>query len=357
MSYHGEELDFDFLGTYRDKSTDEDDSDDDDRSEMHIGLASPSFDSSRENHEQDGTSIGVDSFDPPQSPVAQDIEVEGHEDSDGEPSPWRNSKAKKRIIVELKDNTSCIHSMNIKSVHARFAPRYLLRLFKTNFNNLLRHKEASTGPFAAEKQQDQDSDEESRVQPWYSKGNISTGYSLLYNILMEPDGTGIENMTVHALWQSHSAFRCYDFESFQGYHKKMVNLTKKHRKIVLQDEADFEHDMKLISAEESGLKWYEHPAKEFLKEDVANGIASTIQPHELRLTRQEYQQFDVKKFCKEVHHEKQKQRAKPFWQWFRNKEAREMHERQVMELRKSWIHDNEVEKIRNEMERIWNPDT
>lgn len=84
MSYHGEELDFDFLGTYRDKSTDEDDSDDDDRSEMHIGLASPSFDSSRENHEQDGTSIGVDSFDPPQSPVAQDIEVEGHEDSEDE---------------------------------------------------------------------------------------------------------------------------------------------------------------------------------------------------------------------------------------------------------------------------------
>jgi len=65
----------------------------------------------------------------------------------------------------------------------------------------------------------------------------------------------------------------------------------------------------------------------------------------------------VTKFCKEVHHEKQRQRAKPFWQWFRNKEAREMHESQVNELRRTWIHDNDVEvnKLRQDMERIWTP--
>ena len=102
ISYLGEDLDYDFLGPYRDKSTDEDDSDDD-RS-VNIGLASSSSDSSREDH---CPSIGVDSFDPPQSPVAQDTdddrsvmyiglassssdssredtEVEGHEDSEDE---------------------------------------------------------------------------------------------------------------------------------------------------------------------------------------------------------------------------------------------------------------------------------
>ena len=41
MSYLGEDLDYDFLGPYRDKSTDEDDSDDD-RS-VNIGLASSSL--------------------------------------------------------------------------------------------------------------------------------------------------------------------------------------------------------------------------------------------------------------------------------------------------------------------------
>ena len=49
----------------------------------------------------------------------------------------------------------------------------------------------------------------------------------------------------------------------------------------------------------------------------------------------------VEKFCKEVHHEKQRQRAKPFWQWFRNKDAREMHERKVSELRSEWICHND----------------
>jgi len=55
------------------------------------------------------------------------------------------------------------------------------------------------------------------------------------------------------------AFRCYDFESFRGYLKNMQALTKKHREIVTQDEADFQHDMKWI--------W-------FLKSLVLNGRKS-----------------------------------------------------------------------------------
>jgi hypothetical protein len=53
-------------------------------------------------------------------------------------------------------------------------------------------------------------------------------------------------------------------------------LTKKHWnwKIFLQDEADFQHDMELISEEKSGLKWHENPTQELLKEDVENGRAT-----------------------------------------------------------------------------------
>ena len=72
----------------------------------------------------------------PKSPVAPDtpVEVEGQEDSDGEPSPWKDSKAKKRIIAELKKDNSTIHAMEVKEVHGTFASRYILKRFKQTTN-------------------------------------------------------------------------------------------------------------------------------------------------------------------------------------------------------------------------------
>ena len=155
-----------------------------------------------------------------------------------------------------------------------------LTLFKANCKRLLEQLKGKTetGPFDEGKTEDSE-DAQPTVQKWYSSGKLSTGYPLLYSILMEPEGTGIEEMSPQTIWQSHAAFRCYDFESFRGYLKNMQALTKKHRKIVAQaqDEADFQHDMKLIP-EKSGLIWYKHPAKELLKEDVANSVASSMKP-------------------------------------------------------------------------------
>jgi len=135
ISFFGDN-DFSFLDTYRDKCNGEDESDDD-RSQIYIGSSS----SDAEDNEQDCNYIGVDSFDfePPQSPVAPDtpVEVEGQEDSDGEPSPWKDSRAKKRIIVELKKDNSTIHAMEVKEVHGTFASRYVLKL--CNIYYLLLH--------------------------------------------------------------------------------------------------------------------------------------------------------------------------------------------------------------------------
>ena len=90
----------------------------------------------------------------PKSPVAPDtpVEVEGQEDSDGEPSPWKDSKAKKRIIAELKKDNSTIHAMEVKEVHGTFASRYVLKCFKANYKRLLEHLKAKTGPFEEAKQ-------------------------------------------------------------------------------------------------------------------------------------------------------------------------------------------------------------
>ena len=278
-----------------------------------------------------------------------------------DPSPWRKSKAKQRIIDELKKTDSIIHSIELEEVHARFAHQYPMRNFKQNYKRIIGHFTAKTGPFEENQQenqqnQDEEGQVENEVETWWTNRKISKGYSLLYSLLMEPNGTGIESMSVEIIWQSHAAFRCYELQEFQVYYKKMVKLVEKHKKVISQDEADFQHDMALIydkTCKETTPVWHTHPAKTLLKMDVEDGKASAMKPLELRGTRKEYQEFSVVKFCKEVHHEKQRQRAKPFWQWFRNKEARQLHESQVKEMRKECVcfNDEYVNELVEELNR------
>ena len=42
-------------------------------------------------------------------------------------------------------------------------------------------------------------------------------------------------------------------------------------------------------------------------------------------------------------------------QWFCNKEAREMHETHLNELRRLWAHDNDAIKLSEDTESIWVP--
>ena len=92
---------------------------------------------------------------PPQSPSTAATKnnnspqsVGGDENSDDEPSPWRNSRAKQRIISSLKDSTSEIHFLELQQIHLKFAPRYLFKRFKSNYKRLLAQFEGKTGVFA-----------------------------------------------------------------------------------------------------------------------------------------------------------------------------------------------------------------
>ena len=202
----------------------------------------------------------------------------------------------------MKNEVSSIHLMEVKAIHQKFAPRYELKNFRPNFKRLVDHLKAKTGPFTELQQNDEDTSLEPEVVKWYTPGRVSTGYSLLYNLYMEPEGTGIEEMTERELWQSHPAFRCYDFNLFREYNKNMINLTKKHWKIVNQDKQDFEHDKKLMPDKSITLNgepfWYTHPAKELLRKDLRDELLSSLDPSALRETRPEYKELLHASFAK-----------------------------------------------------------
>jgi hypothetical protein len=58
--------------------------------------------------------------------------------------------------------------------------------------------------------------------------------------------------------------------------------------------------------------WNNHPAKQHLEDDVYNGIADTMIPSQLRMTRRSYQDFPPDIFCIRMHAKKRKQREQTF---------------------------------------------
>ena len=117
---------FSFLDTYRERSDDEDESDNE------------RYHTSSSDEQEFVYNTSAASFDLPGSPAAPNNHKDSDEDDeDDEPSPWRGSKAKRRIIEKLKDDESPIHSMDPTEVHERFASRYRLTLFKANYKRLM----------------------------------------------------------------------------------------------------------------------------------------------------------------------------------------------------------------------------
>ncbi len=81
--------------------------------------------------------------------------------------------------------------------------------------------------------------------------------------------------------------------------------------------------------------WNDHAAKQHLEDDVYNGIADTMIPSQLRMTRRLHQDFPPDIFCGRVHAKKRKQREQTFWVSKRNKTAMKRHLKEAVEMRKN----------------------
>ena len=106
------------------------------------------------------------------------------------PSPWGSSKAKQRIIDELKDEKSDIHllighytltnfdSINFTRIHEKYAAnKYKPSRFRENLKLQLKHLLNKTGAFKIE---------EDIVETWYTSARkVSRAYSLLFSLYIQ----------------------------------------------------------------------------------------------------------------------------------------------------------------------------
>ena len=294
----------------------------------------------RRNRDQQDRGLTIDTEEP-----RDDGMDGGAARSEGPTTPWKNSSAKQRIIDELKDTTSDIHllvgqytagdysKVNFRQILQNYAgnKQYKMGNFRENMKRLLVHLLKKTGPFKRE-----------QVEPWYTSAkNVSPAYSLLFALYMHPKHSEtIRSMSAEEIWESHPKFQLYQLDQFKGYNKNMKTLTAKRLALISDEEESFKRDMLKITRRgvtSRGIPfWHTHAAAELLKQHVVEEMDNTrnkAKPLQLWRSRPEYQEFPLRIFRKHIYQERTKQIAAPYWQYRRNKNAREKYELKEKMLR------------------------
>ena len=152
--------------------------------------------------------------------------------------------------------------------------------------------------------------------------------------LFRDEKSKIHSMTPDEIHSAHPAFKCYPRKRFLPNLCNLKTSLELEKRIVAQDERNFERDMARFPRGEftsrGKLFWDSHRANEILKQDLDVGKLKSMRPKDLWLTRPEYRDFDSDDFCKYVHQELRARREKPYWIPKRNQAGLQKHNAEVL---------------------------
>ena len=263
-------------------------------------------------------------------------------------SPWGNKcTAKIKIWEELDDPLSPIHFMEVNQIHNKWAQRYPLKRFITNFKNMKTQKRPVKNISETEKK---------KVEPWTSRHKVSKAYALLFKLFMDRK-SGVHHMLKEDIWKSHKSFQDYPLQDFEKYVNDIKEKTNARSKLILEEEEAFDNYVVTNPRREVTNRnipfWDTHPANKLLENDIEDGTASRmVTKKDLWLSRVEYQAFPLNVFRDHFYQERRKQLAGPYWQHKRNLVAQKEHDEQVGKMKDEW-HENleeEVEKMMSELD-------
>ena len=123
-------------------------------------------------------------------------------------------------------------------------------------------------------------------------------------------------MTAEQAWEKHykhlPAFEEVKFDQFKrnlASHRKQVKDGKKRS---MDEEKMWRKDLKRfpsVSKKPDGTpRWYCHPSKLLLREDVLEGKQTKMKPKQLQQTKSEYQDFELKEFRQHIYQENRRRR-------------------------------------------------
>lgn len=95
---------------------------------------------------------------------------------------------------------------------------------------------------------------------------------------------------------------CYN--NFSANFRRLRKAIARDHERMVQDCMDYGHDKAIIDAQPSGkLLWHRSAAAFLLKQDIENGKHKEMTPKQLRASRDEYQEFDLRVFRQHIYQE------------------------------------------------------
>ena len=114
-------------------------------------------------------------------------------------------------------------------------------------------------------------------------------------------------MTAEEIYKSSPLFKCYEFDKFVKYDKKMIELTGSKRLRIEKENCLFHQDHFLFPRNEKTLQgepfWDTHTADKLLADAVRTGLHISMPPKDLRQTNDEFKEFKLKPFRKHIYQE------------------------------------------------------
>jgi hypothetical protein len=170
------------------------------------------------------------------------------------------------------------------------------------------------------------------------KWEKSNGKKMLQKDLWDVN-SGFHSMNIKDIYSSDARFSVHPLKNFTINIKNLKkNVDGLRVQVDFNNLAISQHKKSYPHSSHTNQgypHWKDHPAKLHLEDDVYNGIADTMIPSQMRMTRRLYQDFPSDIFCIRVHAKKWKQREQTFWVAKRNKTAMKQHLKEAAGMRKN----------------------
>lgn len=96
-----------------------------------------------------------------------------------------------------------------------------------------------------------------------------------------------------------------------------IKAIEKEKAASARDEEAFANDIAIVgrptTTKKGGPIWVNSPAAKLLKEDIENGLNKNVAPKSLRITREEYQEFEEAEFRDRIYQNQRNKVERSYW--------------------------------------------
>ena len=118
-------------------------------------------------------------------------------------------------------------------------------------------------------------------------------------------GTVTATMDAKEVYEMRQSYKAFPFVNFKNNLDSLLKAVAKDIARMQHDCETYGHDLSILQTLRAGstpvLSWHLSDARKLLKTDMVAGLHKQLQPKEHRMTRPEYQLFNLEVFRKAIH--------------------------------------------------------